>query len=35
MTRAEFATIVTKALNLEVQETKIFDDVSENDWYFK
>ena len=34
MTRAEFTTIVVKSLGLDTVSNKIFDDVSENDWYF-
>ncbi len=33
MTRAEFATIVVRALGLPEKKDKIFDDVSETDWY--
>lgn len=34
MTRAEFATIVTKSLALSANGEKCFEDVSENDWFF-
>lgn len=34
MTRAEFAAITVRALGLDVNGEKIFDDVSENDWYY-
>ncbi len=34
MTRAEFATIVTKGLGLSANGEKIFDDVSEDEWFF-
>ncbi len=34
MTRAEFATIIVKALGLELKEEKVFSDVCENDWFY-
>ena len=34
MTRAEFATIITKALGLPIKSTAVFADVKEADWYF-
>ena len=34
MTRAEFATIVVRALGLELKEEKVFSDVNENDWFY-
>ncbi len=34
MTRAEFATIVVKALGIMPCDKKIFDDVKENDWFY-
>lgn len=33
MTRAEFATIITRALGLTSNKSSIFTDVEENDWY--
>ena len=35
MTRAEFATIVVQALGLKEQNGKTFEDVKENDWFYK
>ncbi len=35
MTRAEFATIVVQSLGLKEQKGKAFDDVKENDWFYK
>lgn len=34
MTRAEFATIVVKALSLPMKKADSFSDVKENDWYY-
>lgn len=34
MTRAEFATIVTRGLGLPQSNRGVFDDVTENDWFF-
>lgn len=34
MTRAEFATIITKALGLSVNNTTLFKDVKPHDWYY-
>lgn len=34
MTRAEFSAIVVRSLGLENRSKKIFDDVSEKDWFF-
>lgn len=34
MTRAEFATIITRALKLTESETAIFKDVTKNDWFY-
>ena len=34
MTRAEFATIITKALSLKTNNAAGYDDVLENDWYY-
>lgn len=35
MTRAEFSTIITKALSIEPVNEKCFDDVNEKDWFYK
>ena len=34
MTRAEFATIIVKALGIETKNTNAFTDVKENDWFY-
>jgi len=34
MTRAEFATIITRGLGLPVKNTLVFADVKETDWYY-
>ena len=34
MTRAEFATIITRALGLTTNKASAFSDVKENDWYY-
>lgn len=34
MTRAEFSAVIVRALSLTSSGEKLFDDVSENDWYF-
>ncbi len=34
MTRAEFATIIVKALGIETKNTNVFSDVRESDWFY-
>ncbi len=34
MTRAEFATIITRGLGLSAKSNSVFTDVSENDWFY-